>query len=187
VQETRDKAQAILMVGYRASDMFSSDRAALELIDEASSDLGSRFFCGFASSSASRTFVGTSHMAGSRPVPFVFYLGTDPLKLNAVKAELLEEIRLLAENGLTETELARAKEKYLGQQEIRQQSNDSFAFNAALDELTASALTTTKTCAGDRRDYAGAGACGGEEVLRRAAIRGGRSSAGEGSCVMGEW
>jgi zinc protease len=123
------------MVGYRSSDMFSRDRAAIELIDEASSDLGSRFFLRIREQLGLAYFVGTSHMAGLAPGPFVFYLGTDPLKLNAVKAELLEEIRLLAENGLTESELARAKEKYLGQQEIRQQSNDSFAFNAALDEL----------------------------------------------------
>jgi zinc protease len=32
-------------------------------------------------------------------------------------------------------ELARAREKLLGQQEIRNQSNDTFAFSAALDEL----------------------------------------------------
>lgn len=135
VEEIRDKSQAILMVGYRATDMFSPDRAALELIDEASSDLGSRFFLRIREQLGLAYFVGTSHMAGLAPGPFVFYLGTDPLKLNAVKAELLEEIRQLAEEGLSEAELARAKEKFLGQQEMRQQSNDGFAFNSALDEL----------------------------------------------------
>jgi zinc protease len=67
--------------------------------------------------------------------PFIFYLGTDPLKLTAVKAELLDEIRNLAQHGLTEAEIHRAKEKLLGQQDIRNQSNDAFAFSAALDEL----------------------------------------------------
>jgi zinc protease len=40
---SRLTAQGVLMVGYRGADMFNKDRYALELIDEASSDLGSRF------------------------------------------------------------------------------------------------------------------------------------------------
>ena len=115
--------------------MFSRDRAALELIDEASSDLGSRFFIRIREELGLAYFVGSSNMPGLVPGPFVFYLGTDPLKLTAVQAELMDEIRQLAENGLTAEELARAKEKLLGQQEIRNQSNDAFAFMTALDEL----------------------------------------------------
>ncbi|HKP93633.1 MAG TPA: pitrilysin family protein, partial [Chthoniobacterales bacterium] len=44
VESRKEKAQGVLMAGYRGADMFSPDRYALELIDEASSDLGSRFF-----------------------------------------------------------------------------------------------------------------------------------------------
>ncbi len=135
VMETREKAQAILMVGFHGADLFSPDRAALELIDEASSDLGSRFFIRIREELGLAYFVGSSHMMGLARGPFVFYLGTDPLKLTAVKAELLDEIRKLAENGLTAPELARAKEKMLGQQDIRNQSNDAFAYSSALDEL----------------------------------------------------
>ncbi|MDB6153189.1 MAG: Peptidase inactive domain protein [Chthoniobacteraceae bacterium] len=135
VSEIKNKAQAILMVGFQGTDLFSPDRAALELIDEASSDLGSRFFIRIREELGLAYFVGSSHSVGLARGPFVFYLGTDPLKLTAVKAELLDEIRKLAENGLTEQELARAKEKLLGQQDIRNQSNDTFAFTVALDEL----------------------------------------------------
>ena len=35
VEELKEKAQGVLMVGYRGADMFSPDRYALELIDEA--------------------------------------------------------------------------------------------------------------------------------------------------------
>lgn len=135
VEELKDKAQAVLMVGYLGADIFNPDRAALELIDEASSDLGSRFFIRIREEMGLAYFVGSSHLVGLSPGPFIFYLGTDPAKLTAVKAELLDEIRRLAENGLTTAELSRAKEKLLGQQDIRNQSNDAFAFSAALDEL----------------------------------------------------
>src|SRR5204863_7677876 len=44
VESRKEKAQAVIMVGFRGASLSSPDRYALELIDEASSDLGSRFF-----------------------------------------------------------------------------------------------------------------------------------------------
>src|SRR5207248_8587850 len=64
-----------------------------------------------------------------------FYLGTDPQKIEPVKTALLDEIRKLASDGLTNEELARAKKKLIGQQEIANQSNDSFGYQCARDEL----------------------------------------------------
>jgi zinc protease len=80
-------------------------------------------------------FVGASQMQGLVPGLFLFYLGTDPQKIEPVKAALLEEIGKLATDGLSEIELARAKKKLVGQQQIANQSNDSFGYMAALDEL----------------------------------------------------
>jgi zinc protease len=135
VQEEKNKAQGILMVGYRGADMFSPDRYALELIDEASSDLGSRFFIRIREEMGLAYFVGASQMQGLVPGLFAFYLGTDPLKLGVVQAALLDEIQKLANAGLTNEELTRAKKKLIGQQHIANQSNDSFGYMAALDEL----------------------------------------------------
>ena len=74
-------------------------------------------------------------MQGLVPGLFAFYLGTDPEKLVPVQAALLDEINQLASNGLTSAELSRAKKKLIGQQRIANQSNDSFGYMAALDEL----------------------------------------------------
>lgn len=135
IHRTKDKQQAVLMTGYHCVDLYSPDRAALELIDEASSDLGSRFFLRIREEMGLAYFVGSSQMIGLARGPFTFYCGTDPAKVDEVKAALHDEIRKLAEHGLTAAELARAKEKFLGAQDIRNQSNDSFAFSCALDEL----------------------------------------------------
>ena len=135
VEDNKEKAQAILMVGYRGTDLFSPDREALELIDEASSDLGSRFFIRIREKMGLAYFVGASQVVGLVPGPFVFYLGTAPQKVDIVKAELVDEIGKLAHDGLTPEELTRAKEKLLGQQDIHNQSNDAFAAACALDEL----------------------------------------------------
>ena len=123
------------MVGYRGVDMFSKDRHALELIDEASSDLGSRFFIRIREQMGLAYYVGASQMQGLVPGLFAFYLGTDPQKIEPVKTALLDEIRKLASEGLTQEELARAKKKLIGQHQIAMQSNDSFGYQCALDEL----------------------------------------------------
>jgi zinc protease len=135
VEEIKEKAQGVLMVGYRGADMFSPDRYALELIDEASSDLGSRFFVRIREEMGLAYFVGASQMQGLVPGLFAFYLGTDPAKLEPVRAALLDEIGRLASKGLTSDELARARKKLIGQQRIANQSNESFGYMAALDEL----------------------------------------------------
>jgi zinc protease len=135
IEETKEKTQGVLMVGYRGADVLSPDRYALELIDEASSDLGSRFFVRIREEMGLAYFVGTSQMQGLAPGLFAFYLGTDPEKLGPVKAALLDEIGKLASSGLTSEELTRAKRKLIGQQRIANQSNDSFGYMSALDEL----------------------------------------------------
>ena len=44
VSESRDKKQAVLVVGFPGLTMFDADRQALDLIQESCSDLGSRLF-----------------------------------------------------------------------------------------------------------------------------------------------
>jgi zinc protease len=135
VESNKEKAQGVIMVGYRGVDMFDKDRHALELIDEASSDLGSRFFIRIRENMGLAYYVGASQMQGLVPGLFAFYLGTDPQKIEPVKTALLDEINKLANEGLTEEELTRAKRKSIGQHQIAMQSNDSFGYQAALDEL----------------------------------------------------
>jgi zinc protease len=135
VESKKEKAQGVIMVGYRGVDIFSKDRHALELIDEASSDLGSRFFIRIREQMGLAYYVGASQFQGLVPGLFAFYLGTDPQKIEPVKTALLDEIRKLASDGLTNEELARAKKKLVGQQQIAMQSNDTFGYQCALDEL----------------------------------------------------
>ena len=133
--ELKPKHQAVLMIGAHGSDLFSRDRSALELIDEACSDLGSRLFLRIREEMGLAYFVGSTQLVGLVRGVFAFYAGTDPAKLDQVKAALHDEIDKLARDGLTAAELARAKAKLLGQQEIRNQSNDALAHSCALDEL----------------------------------------------------
>jgi zinc protease len=135
VEKNKDKSQGVIMIGYTGADVLDPDRHALELIDEASSDLGSRFFVRIREEMGLAYYVGASQMQGLAGGLFAFYLGTDPEKVEPVKAALLDEVHKLATEGLTADELSRAKKKLIGQQQIANQSNDSFGYQCALDEL----------------------------------------------------
>lgn len=135
VEAKKEKAQSVIMVGYRGVDVFSKDRHALELIDEASSDIGSRFFVRIREEMGLAYYVGATQVQGLVPGLFAFFLGTDPQKVEPVKTALLDEIRKLASEGLSNEEVLRAKKKLIGQQQIANQSNDTFGYHCALDEL----------------------------------------------------
>jgi zinc protease len=135
VETAVDRQQTVLMVGYRCPDIFHADQAALCLFEEACSDLGSRLFVRIREQLGLAYSVGSSHFAGLSCGSFVFYVATDPEKQAAVLEELNQEIRALAQDGLGEAELYRAKEKFLGGMDLRNQNLAAFCASCLADEL----------------------------------------------------
>ncbi|MDZ4815488.1 MAG: pitrilysin family protein [Verrucomicrobiota bacterium] len=135
VREAAEKNQAILFFGFNGVDMKSKDRNALEILEEASSDLGSRFFIRIRENMGLAYFVGARQMVGYDPGYFFFYVGTDPGKIDSVQTEMLNEIKLLADKGLTDDEFKRAKTKLTGSQKVENQNLAGLAYKTALDEL----------------------------------------------------
>jgi zinc protease len=135
VVETRDKKQAVLVIGFIGTTMDSEDRYALDLIQECCSDLGSRLFLRIREQLGLAYYVGAQNMAGLVPGYFAFYTGTEPGKAAQVETELLKEAELLRTEGLTSEELKRAKAKIIGQKKIARQDLGNLASLTALDEL----------------------------------------------------
>src|SRR6185295_8238261 len=105
VEETRDKKQAVLVVGFPGTTLLDPDRYALELLQEACSDLGSRLFLRVREELGLAYYVGAQHFPGLEPGYFSFYVGTMPEKADLVEKELLREAELLRADGLTLEEL----------------------------------------------------------------------------------
>jgi zinc protease len=135
VEETRDKKQAVLVIGFAGTTMDSEDRYALDMLQECCSDLGSRLFLRIREQLGLAYYVGAQNLAGLAPGYFAFYTGTEPAKAAQVETELLKEAELLRTEGLTAEELKRAKAKIIGQKKIARQDLGSLAQLTALDEL----------------------------------------------------
>jgi zinc protease len=145
VTEQRDKKQAVLVVGFPGISLHNPDRFALELIQEALSDLGSRLFLRIRENLGLAYYVGAQNFPGTAPGYFAFYAGTAPEKVELVELELLKEAESLRQEGLTEAELKRAKAKVIGQKKIARQDLGSYAMATALDELYGLGYTNCDT------------------------------------------
>jgi zinc protease len=135
VRESRQKRQAVVVVGFPGTNLRHEHRFALELLQEACSDLGSRLFLQIRDRLGLAYYVGAQQFAGLWPGYFAFYAGTAPSRADRVEAELLKEASVLARKGLTEEELKRTKAKILGQKKIGRQDPGNLAMTLALDEL----------------------------------------------------
>jgi zinc protease len=135
VTETRDKKQAVMVIGYPGLTVKDSDRYALELLQEGCSDLGSRLFMRVREKLGLAYYVGAQNFLGVAPGYFAFYVGTAADKLEQVERELLQEAELLRNEGFTQEELDRCKAKVIGQKKIARQDLGGLALAGALDEL----------------------------------------------------
>lgn len=135
LEDPRDKKQAVLAIGFTGTTLFDEDRYALDLLQEACSDLGSRLFLRIREQLGLAYYVGANHLPGLVPGCFAFYVGTAPEKAALVEAELLQEAAALRAEGLTPEELRRAKAKVIGQRKIARQDLGHLAMTSALDEL----------------------------------------------------
>jgi zinc protease len=135
VDEIRDKKQAVVVIGFRGASLHDPDRYALELLQEACSDLGSRLFLRVREKLGLAYYVGAQNFIGLEPGYFAFYAGTTPEKAGLVEKEMLAEAESLRVEGLAKEELERAKAKIIGQRKIARQDVGSLAMTAALDEL----------------------------------------------------
>jgi len=133
--ETRDKEQAVLALGFRGTTLMADDRFALELIQEACSDMGSRLFMRIRDELGLAYYVGASNFVGRTPGYFAFYCGTAPEQVDLVERELRVQAEEIRRHGLTAEELIRAKAKIIGQRQIGRQDLGQMALTAALDEL----------------------------------------------------
>jgi zinc protease len=134
-KDTRDKKQAVLVVGFPGSTIYAQDRFALELLQESCSDLGSRLMSRIREKLGLAYYVGAQNQLGLTPGYFAFYVGTEPEKIAVCETEILKEVESLRNEGLTAEELKRSKAKLVGQKKIGRQDIGHHATQCALDEL----------------------------------------------------
>jgi zinc protease len=135
VEKIVEKEQAVIQIAFPTAPLTHPDLLLLSVIEEALSDLGSRLFIKIREELGLAYFVGASQYLALAGGYFFFYVGTDPKKRALIEEALLKEIAVIAQSGLTETELNRARSKMLSQEKIEAQNPSHVIYGAALDEM----------------------------------------------------
>ena len=134
-EQNKQKEQAVLLIGFSGTDMFSKDRYAMELLDEAYSGMGSRLFHRIRDELGLCYYIGAYQLLGFEPGYFAFYVGTTPQKVELCEKEIYAELEKLKRGGLSPDELERAKNSIVGQRKVKMQSNADLSLMVGLDEL----------------------------------------------------
>jgi len=133
--ETRPKEQAVLLVGFTGTDLYSPDRYTLEVLNELYSGMGSRVFLRIRDELGLAYYVGAYQMLGVNSGYFAFFAGTKPETVATCEKEIFSELGRLETQGLSEDELDRAKNSLIGQRRVRMQDNAELSLMIGLDEL----------------------------------------------------
>jgi zinc protease len=129
------REQTIVLMGYPGVRLSDPRADALDVIDTALSGLSSDLGMAVREQRGLAYYVGTYHSAGLAPGLFVVYAGTREDAADEVLALMEAEMRRVAENGLREDELNRAREQRIAAHQMDLQNNARLAQSCALNEL----------------------------------------------------
>ncbi len=133
--EQREKEQAVVVIALPGIDLFSPDRAALNILEEVFGGMDGRLFMRIREELGLAYYTGTTELTGIAGGMLIFYAGTRPDAAERVEEELLNELSKLVEEGIPEEELQRAKRVYAGKHCIAKQSHGARAQGRALNML----------------------------------------------------
>lgn len=129
------REQAIVLVGYPGVRVDDPRVEALNVIDTALSGLSSDLSAAVREQRGLAYYVGTYHTPGLAPGFFVVYAGTREDAADEVLSLMESELRRVAEKGLREDELNRAREQRVAAHQMDLQNNAHLAQTCALNEL----------------------------------------------------
>jgi predicted Zn-dependent peptidase len=120
--------QSIVMVGFQAAAVSSSDYPALKLMTTyLGSGLSSRLFVELREKRGLAYEVSAFYATRRDPSPWVAYLGTAPENTATALAGLQAELQRLIDDPLSDAEVETAKRKHLGQYALGKQTNAQIA------------------------------------------------------------
>jgi zinc protease len=134
VEETREKRQAHIVLGFNGTTLTSKDRYALEVLSTILSGQGGRLFYELRDRRSLAYSVSSASIEGLEPGYFAVYMGTSPEKIGEGVDGILEELRKVRDAKVSTSELRRAQRYLIGTHAISLQRLSPRAATLAFDE-----------------------------------------------------
>ena len=133
--KTMQKQQSLLVIGFPGTTVYTQDRYPLEIICQLLSQPSGRLFTRIREKAGIAYTLGAYQVLGLDPGYLVIYVATTVQNLQAAKEEVLEQLRLLKQEGISEKNLSQLKRAVLSKRLRGRQTNSACALESALDEL----------------------------------------------------
>ncbi len=130
-----DKEQTLLILGFRTVSLSSPDRYPLDVLDTILSGMSGRLFSAIRERSGLAYTLGCSQKLGLDTGFMLIYVATTKENVGLVKEKLYNELRSVRDTAVSDGELAFAKREALSSYKMLMQTNSSYSFQSALDEL----------------------------------------------------
>ena len=130
-----DKEQAILLVGFRTVGIKNPDKYTLDVLDTILSGMSGRLFSAIREKSGISYTLGCVQKLGLDTGLMLFYVATTKENIKSARESLFNEIRLIRDNPAADEELNNAKREIMSGYKMLMQTNASYSFQSALDEL----------------------------------------------------
>ncbi|MCX5693362.1 MAG: pitrilysin family protein [Candidatus Omnitrophica bacterium] len=129
------KDQSLVLIGFRGVDIYDKDRYAVEILANILSSPSGVLFDSIREEKGLTYAVGAFNVLGVDPGYVAIYALTSKGNIERVKQGLFKELDLLARNGIKKDEIEKSKNYLKAMRKVEMQTNSSFIFNAAMDEL----------------------------------------------------
>jgi len=130
-----NKEQSLVLLGFETVPLKDPDRYTLEVLSSVLSGYSGRLFAELRSKDPRAYALGCFNKAALDKGFFVFYVATTKESVDAVRTTILDEIRRIRKDGISEDELVYAKRELVSGRLIAEQSNSFYSFTSATDEL----------------------------------------------------
>ncbi len=135
LRNNRDKAQAVVMIGFPGVSLQHPDRYALEFACELLAGSGSVLYRKIREERGLAYTLGGSSISGPDTGFAFIYAATDPEEAGRVRELIEAEIARLRQEPVSQELLLQTGNYLIGRTRISRQTPASFGFSAALDEL----------------------------------------------------
>jgi zinc protease len=132
-EETADRAQAHLVLGFQGLALDDPDRFALELLAQILAGQSGRLFLELRDRQGLAYSVNAMNIEGLAPGFFSIYIATAPEKLDQARTGIEHELDRLLQEPVTASEFDRAKRYLTGTHAIDRQRSAARAASLALD------------------------------------------------------
>jgi zinc protease len=129
------KEQTVIFLGFRGSRLAADDRHALEVMIAILSGMSGRLFQAVREQQGLAYTLGAFHVPGWDPGYLVVYAATRPADREQALRTIKEQLTLVVKRGVTDEELAQAKQYLIGSHRMELQQLAGLAKRSALDEL----------------------------------------------------